>query len=702
MAKKLDEKQILGIIRSELDNSIDFSSDKSADLDKSLKYYTGAPNGREKPGKSSVTSTDVADAIEWLMPQIINALTQNNQVVDFDPVDPGDEDQAKVESAYCHQTLMKYNDGFIQIYQFVKDALLHKNGLMKVFYESEDRKSVEKYSGLFQEQLTMLVAEENIEILELNQYLDQNGAPVADVKVSRTIKKGCINVTAVPLEEFRVNANHNSINLEKARFTAHVTKKTISDLVAEGYPKSMLKDLPEYDEYVNYTRFLVDKDGLAYNAKSIDPTLKEIAISECFMMIDEDGDDIAEYRKITIAGSHTGAHKVLSSEEISHNPWVACTPIIMSHKFLGISIFDRLKEIQDQKTALLRNIFDNFYLQNNQRFKVIENQVDLKDLLISRAGGIVKVKTMDSLQPIETTPFSGEALNLMGYLDTIRAGRSGVSAEGSTAPQNIGDRIGSIGLDKLMTAKEELVNLIIRVIAETGMKPLMMKIRELARSNFDTELHYKHHDDWVKLLPSKWKDRSAVSVRVGTGTGNKSEKVAAINTIMDIQAKVMANGTQNLVDEEQVFAAINEFCELSGLVSADKYFMNPKVPAHAANRKSMRDAASQEKQIRNSYEAKLAEAQMKLSDAEMQKAMAQTGNVQLKAQVENLKRQLEEAKASAEALLKSRDLDIKERDNENRIALELTKIEATSNSEQNDNFTQNSQTIDNSEGGDND
>ena len=129
----LDKEEILNIIGNELTNS-DYSTwngTVTADLELSLEYYLGKPNGTEIEGRSQIVSTDVADAIEWIMPQIMKSFTQNNEVVIFDPVHEGDEKQAELESEYVYEVLMKQNDGFIVLHQFVKDALMQRNGIRK-------------------------------------------------------------------------------------------------------------------------------------------------------------------------------------------------------------------------------------------------------------------------------------------------------------------------------------------------------------------------------------------------------------------------------------------------------------------------------------------------------------------------------------------------------------------------------------------
>ncbi len=97
----LNNDDILSIIQSELSNSeIATGGADTASAEESLAYYLGDSSGELVEGRSNVSSTDVADTIEWIMPVIMKSFTQNNEIVIFDPVAPGDEQQAELESEY--------------------------------------------------------------------------------------------------------------------------------------------------------------------------------------------------------------------------------------------------------------------------------------------------------------------------------------------------------------------------------------------------------------------------------------------------------------------------------------------------------------------------------------------------------------------------------------------------------------------------
>ena len=760
----LKKEDILSIIASELSSSSGSFYGGQTSLEESLSYYLGLPNGTEVEGRSTVVSTDVADTIEWILPQIMKSFTQNNEIVIFDPVHAGDEKQAELESEYVYEVLMKQNDGFIILHQFVKDALMQRNGILKVYYAKKTQTKVADYTGITQDQLQALLSAEGVELLERSEYVDQNATtarnqqleqqlqqlmqqaqqppqpnqpnpmqqiqqqaqqiqqqmaePIMlnDVKVSASRIRGQIYVDPVPPEEFRVNSSHNSINPDKARFTAHVTTMTVSD-VMEEYRLSFdeTEELPDGSTaYDKEYRFAMQNESIFYEQDdSEDSSQRLISVAECFMKMDIDEVGIAKLMKITVACEGDDPVDIIKVEEIECMPWVATTTFLMSHKFEGLSITDRLKQIQDQKTALWRNIFDNMYLQNNQRNVVVEGQVNMDDLLVSRPGGIIRAKRLDAIQSLITPQIGQDSYQMMEYLDRVRAGRSGVDPDGGASPQNIGDRVGSQGVERLMNAKEELVGLIIRVIAETGIKPLCVKIRDLAIKHVDSVIDFRFRGQWQQVKPSEWEDRTKCTVRVGTGTGNHAAQVAAITQVIAMQEKIMANPAQTLLGDAQIYTAIDDFCKFSGLNGAVRYFIDPSSPegqqkAQQVGQSQQENQKKQDQmnQLAIKAQTDIAQAEMikAQSAAEVARAKAQTDNIKNQLQMQkqiadvqiaSLKQELDRAKAIADSMGKDAQLDFQYDQMETNAAIELTRIEADKQSEENANYEANRQSTEN-------
>jgi hypothetical protein len=696
---KLDERQILNIVAEELQQSAGGNENDFVDANRqrALATYLGQPDGKEIEGRSTIVSTDVADAIEWILPEIVKAFTQNNDVVAFDPVFSGDEDQAELESAYVYDILMKDNNGFLIIHQFVKDALMQKNGFIKTFYEKKETVTTEHFTGLTEVDFNMILSDPEIELMEQTIEEEEQGILVYDIKVKRTISDSKIVVMTVPPEEFRVNKMHNSVDLSSARFKAHVLLKTTSDLVERGFNKEFIDSIPTaqvYEDDREYRFYMQDETVYPDRDVNSDASLRHIEISECYMHMDIDDDGIAELVKIEVSGGDN-PDVILGIEEIDGNPFISSTAILMSHKLFGLSIYDRLKQIQDQKTTLWRNIFDNMYLQNNQRTIVVENQVNLDDLMVSRPGGIIRAKRIDAVAPYPTPPLPADAYKMMDYLDQVRASRSGVTPEGPIQDTMIGDRVGSEGVEKMMNQREELVGLMVRVIAETGIKPLCYKIREQVIKHQDVAKEYKFKGKWVEVNPKNWRKRTNTTVRVGTGSGNRKEQAAAVTNIMSIQEKIMANPSQALITERQVFAAVDDYAKSAGLPGAGRYLLDPKSPEGQENKKQVDQKNEQMQKMEQEKEQALAEAQIKIANAEELKAKATGQNVMLKNQVDTqkneiilmekensaqmavLEQQLEEAKAVGEANTDHAELQYKYWEAKERYEVERERIAAT-------------------------
>lgn len=663
MAKKepLDNKQILDIINVGITSSTGSTENDSITSNRkdALSYYLG-DKGETVEGRSSVVSTDVADAIEWIMPEVVKAFTQNNEVVTFDPVSSEDCRQAELESRFVYDTIMKDNDGFITFYEFFKDALMQKNGFLKVFYENTSNTQKEDYIQLTEPEYEMLISQDDVEVTGLSTEVISDDAgntiEVYNVNVIRRRFSGRVDVSCVAPEDIIVHKLHNSVSLKDCKFIAHQMYMTRSELIESGFDKELVDSLTPVGSEGSYNnrkyRFDMQGESTQGNIDIIDDSLETYEISECYLFMDVDGDGIAERCKVTVGG-FSNPSVVLEVEEVERWPFISATPIIMSHKLFGLSIYDRLKEIQDQKTAVWRNVLDNMYLKNNQRTVVVEGQVNLDDLLVSRPGGIIRAKTQNAVTPYQTPDLGADAYRMMDYLDQVRSGRSGVSPEGSIHDSAMGDSVGSQGLEQLLSQKEELVGLMIRVFAETGIKPLCNMVRELLVQNKDVVENYEFKGEWVEVNPSTWEARTKSTVRVGTGSGNRKEQAAAIVSILSFQEKILQNPNQTIVTEANVYNALNDYAKFSGMPGAGKYFLDPNSPEGQENAQRVQQAAQQQQEAELKEKQQLAQTQEAIAKAETIKAQAAYENVGIKAQLENAKNEHEAYKIQADAQIKA-------------------------------------------------
>ncbi|RLC98661.1 MAG: hypothetical protein DRI46_10930 [Chloroflexi bacterium] len=692
----LSEEEILLIISTEMKQSASgtFSTTLDSNRDESLDYYLGNPRGDEQEGRSQATSTDVADAIEWILPQIIKAMVAKGPVIEFDAISEDDEDQADLETMFTHDVFMKENEGFLNLYEFVKDALMQKNGIFKIYRDEAEKVTTESYSGLSQQELQGLLNHDEVELTALTETVDtqamqeremqvermqqqvqmmtqqqapdpqqqqamqakaaqmaqqiqqimQQPPPIlieAEVQVTQTHAK--IRVDCVAPEEFRVNQSHDSLSLDSARFTSQVRLRTKSELIEDGYDPDIINNAGDNlsDSYEREYRFAAQGENVYSDPNySDDDSQTMLEVAESYIMIDVERTGVAQLHLVTTLGADDPTN-LLEIAPMEENPFVSSSCIIMAHKFYGLSIYDRLKQLQDMKTSLWRNMLDNLYLQNNREKEVVENQVNLDDLLISRPGGIKRVKAPGMIRELMVQPIGQEGYQMLEYLDQVRTGRVGVSPDTAGNVDALGSAVGSEGVSQLLSAKEELTGLMVRVVAETGVKPAYLKIRDMLVRYQDDLTPFKFRDKWVDVDPSKWGDRSRTTVVVGTGTGDDARKVGAIQQVIAYQAQLYADPKNTMVFEDQLYSSVDEFCRVSGLSGASDYFLDPSSDAGKAKKEGVDKQNAEAKQKQDEAEKLMVEAQSALGKAEMMKGQAALQSQQSKLKVEQSKSQLD-------------------------------------------------------------
>src|SRR5262249_12297079 len=156
---------------------------------------------------------------------------------------------------------------------------------------------------------------------------------------------------------------------------------TVSELIELGYDRDVVDRLPGAEdgdptgERLERSVFDDDQADRAI-ADGSNRAMREVWLTECYIKADWDGDGIAERRKVTVAGS---GREILDNEPWDGPvPFISVTPILMPHRFFGLSIADLIMDLQLIKSTILRQILDNLYLSNNGRH-IVSDQVNLDD-----------------------------------------------------------------------------------------------------------------------------------------------------------------------------------------------------------------------------------------------------------------------------------------------------------------------------------
>lgn len=147
---------ILSAARASADAAMSEST-LMTERENSMDYYNGIMNDMPAmDGRSRAVSTDVADIIDGIMPQLVDVFVGGDQAVEFDPVGPEDEEAAQQETDYCNHVFMQQNNGYLTSHNFIKDGLLQKVGFVKIWWDTYEREERETYYDLTEDQFALV------------------------------------------------------------------------------------------------------------------------------------------------------------------------------------------------------------------------------------------------------------------------------------------------------------------------------------------------------------------------------------------------------------------------------------------------------------------------------------------------------------------------------------------------------------------
>lgn len=655
----------LGVENGELSN------ERSIALDR----YHGRPYGNEMEGRSAVVSKDLSEAVDWAMPAIMRVFTQSGSVAEFSPVSPEDEAQAEIETEYVNQVLMKDNQGWIVLHDAIKDTLLLKNGYVKHWWEETEKVEEVEYQGLVIEELQRLMADlqmdgARVEIVgqeELEIVTQMGAIPVFNIKLKIIRKHGCVRVEAVPCEEIRISRKARG-HLNDSPFVEHVTLKTRSDLIEMGMERDFVELLPAYNERQNSGQVL-SRDSVSDESNSIlgytftDRAMDEIEYCEAYIRVDWDGDGIAELRRVVTVGN-----KIPDGEEWNKPiPECAITGFVakrVPHRHVGESIYDDLGDLQEIKTVLLRQMLDNIYATNNNQWLVNE-RVNLSDFMTSLPGGIKRIEGLDAVQgavsQVMVSPIANQILPVVDYIDGIKESRTGISKASAGLDTDTLSNVTKGAFMENMNRASQKIEMITRMIAETGVKEMVLRVHSLLCRYQDKQRMIRMKGKFITVNPQEWKERTDLTVKVGLGTGNEEDRQRKLMLMADMSMKLLA--PQGMVGAKQAFSLYADIGKTLGFDMPDKYALNPESPEY------------QQKMSQPQPNPALQVEQMKLQ-ADIQKFQA---DAQQTAQLEQLKAQLKQQEIQKQLELQAandaRDAEREAMKAQHAMQLEAHKLE---------------------------
>ncbi|HET7135173.1 MAG TPA: hypothetical protein VFJ25_04575 [Casimicrobiaceae bacterium] len=573
----MTKDELVGILRQQLQNCAGWGADgiQAARTD-ALNYYFQRPRGDEVPGRSTVVAGDVSASVEANLAQMVDAFSTDN-IIEYDPLGPEDEDQAQLESDTVVHFVMKQQNGFIEMAAGIKNALLQRNGFTKCWVETFKQKRTRTFDDVEPEGLYALLASIGAKILSYA------GKTLRALATREHVRFCCRSIA--PGNMFHP-LDWDQYDLQEIPFIAERHVDTRSELVRMGFPKATVAKLKPYGGANAGRADLNARDpagGIQAPATpSADPSQDQIEWFECYALIDVDGDGVAERRRYAFVWNDS---EVLEDVPAALVPYATGVVMLNPDRLVGISQYDKLRQTQDEHTGLKRALYDNVNSVTKSRLAYLDGKVNVDDVGDGRPNGAIRVKSNSGVEDVRTAvmPFvvPDNSANILANIEALKRERTelgGAALELASGQMQIGgDRMGSQGLDRAYSVMEQLAALMTKTIASTLIRNTFLLAHATLRENWNRPVKIKRNGKWQTAVPSKWEPRDRITVKIGMSPGERARKANALMQLLNAQIQLAQLGMDEvLVNVIGFYRNLTDWARVSDLQNPEQYLVDPQ------------------------------------------------------------------------------------------------------------------------------
>lgn len=602
MPRKMTRGEIKKAVEQQIERSSFFDdSERQANQKAAIDSYLGRRRSASIPGRSGAVSQDVADMVESLTAEIMPAF-HFDEVAVFGAHGAQDVDQANLESKICNQMLFDVNDGEVEIQAAIRDGLLLRNAILKCYLQETKDVSHERYENI--DELELMQLQEGGPDQEINITLIEPGRPDHfNVNLTRTFTFRRLNIEAIDPTQFLIEREYTSINPQDAQVVGERRFETRSELVAQGFNRATVDKIAATSTDTRIGSLSRNRDESPANWDFTDKALERIEVFELYMRLDVDNDGVSERRRIIYAGQ-VSAGVILSNEPHSFVPYACGTPFLYPHRFQGLSLFDKLEELEKVKTKAMRQYIDNLESANFPELVVEDGAVAAGDYTTRRPSGVIRADNVNAVRELPVTDIGSSSLAFIRYMDQVRAERGGAtldlqSGQGQLASES------AHGTERMFATKEKLAELICSTFSSTLVKQLFRLIHQNLREFFIGEQNFKVGDNqFVSTDTASWPVRNQIRVTVGLSAHERDRQRQVLGEHLLQQEKLFAAGMDGvLMSKQTYFNTLVDWSKAGGMMSPRRMWIDPRsdeaIQAEQSKQQQQQAAAQKEEALQD-------------------------------------------------------------------------------------------------------
>jgi hypothetical protein len=392
-----------------------------------------------------------------------------------------------------------------------------------------------------------------------------------EVIVQFEIDKPLIKIAGVPPEEMRLDRYARTFR--DSRIVGHERVVPIDQMIAMGYDREQCMDYLQSQEINEFTM----EAQLRNAGRSMSTRVGDgVKYGEWYVKADKNGDGQPELRYICTMGED---HTIVSDEEANRIKFAlfSCDPI--SHTIVGDSVADYTEDIQKIKTNMMRGILDSLAESINPKTVVNELMVNLDDALNDDLGAVIRTRGDPSASVMYTqTPFIGQAaLPILELMNDMLSRRTGLTDAAKGLDPKAIQSSTQIGVEAVINGAQERVELVARVLCETGFRDLFTGLYNEVCENPNPPRTLRVNGKFIPFDTSTFDQSMAVEVNPNLGKGNDMVRMMALAGIKNDQTALIAQmGLGNpICGPQEMLNTMTDMLALANVKNVGRYFKTP-------------------------------------------------------------------------------------------------------------------------------
>ena len=548
---------------------------------------------------SSWVSRDVKTTIDWIMPSLMEVFVGSDDPVDIAGVNVNDDDNAKKIQQLLSYFVTRKNSFFTFMYNFLRDGLTINMGCAKVYWKrEEERQPMEVLADA--QMMQMVLAGEAAGQVEIKEAVPVT--PLGDLlRVTFDLVNVKVNQPIIEnMSPSELRFTPEARDLHQSKFVAQrkvVRGDYLKRMEAQGVYQNVDEAMEKAGEGIRKTPLLDKKhnermDEMHGRLSDGDNASKEFELYEAYLKVDFNNDGVYENVIVHAVGD---TPLKIQDNVFEMPPFFVFSPEHDCYAIFGEdSITDTLEQLQDLKTALIRQMIIAVAKNNVPQKFVDERSVDMDALL--EGAEIVPVKNSPASQAIFQPPpiqIDGSAMTLVQYAQNEIESQSGSTRYNQGLDSSSLNRTAT-GISAIMGASDKKIKLIARLAAETAWIPIIKFLILLCQKFVDDGQMIRLADENIAIRREEISIDYDLIVNVGRGASSKEMQMQYLMVLINqLYPKLEMVG---IVNPESWYNVTKELLEVMGIRSTEKYLLDPNGEAFQqkqAQAQQMQQAAEQ-------------------------------------------------------------------------------------------------------------